>query len=384
MIYIDPATVYLPQEGRPDHTVIVDGARIAAIVPRDASAGATADRRVFDRCAVCPGFIDLQVNGAFGHDFTADPRTIWEVAERLPRFGTTAFLPTVITSSPDTVAKAIDIVRRGPPPGFRGARVLGLHLEGPFLNPDAKGAHDGRFIIPPSRSIYENWTKKYGVRMVTLAPEIPGALDAVEWLASRGVLVSIGHTRATEAEANAAFDRGARYATHLFNAMPPLHHRSPGAIGAALRDDRVTVGVIADGIHVASTIIDLVWRLKSPWRVNLVTDAMAAMGASPGQFRLADAVVTVDEKSARLADGTLAGSILSTDLAMRNVLATVRAPLQEVLMTMTTVPADLLDIELGDLRPGGPADFVCLDEHLAVRATYVGGVCVYDREGAAS
>lgn len=384
MIYIDPATVYLPQEGRSDHTVIVDGARIAAIAPREAAAGETADRRVFDRCAVCPGFIDLQVNGAFGHDFTADPTAIWTVAERLPRFGTTAFLPTIITSSPDTVETAIDVVRRGPPPGFRGARVLGLHLEGPFLNPEAKGAHDGRFIIPPSRSIYENWTKKFGVRMVTLAPEIPGALDAVEWLASRGVLVSIGHTRATEAEATAAFDRGARYATHLFNAMPPLHHRAPGAIGAALRDDRVTVGLIADGIHVAPTIVDLVWRLKSPWRVNLVTDAMAAMGAAPGQFRLGDAVVTVDEKSARLADGTLAGSILSTDIALKSVLSTVGAPLQEVLMTLTTVPADLLDIELGDLRAGGPADFVCLDEHLAVRATYVGGVCVFDREGAAS
>ena len=261
---------------------------------------------------VVPGFIDLQVNGAFGKDFTADPTAIWDVAREYARYGVTSFLPTIITSPLDNIAAAQAVVCR-PPAGFRGCEPLGLHVEGPFLNPARKGAHNPDFLRPPTLDAVANWAPQTGVRLVTLAPELPGALEVIRSLAARGVVVSAGHSMATYAEALAGFDAGIRYGTHLFNAMPPLAHREPGLPGALLTDERVAAGFIPDGIHTHPAIIRLAWKQLGPERFSMVTDCMAALGMGPGRHMLGDFEVIVDETSARLADGTLAGSILSLD-----------------------------------------------------------------------
>jgi N-acetylglucosamine-6-phosphate deacetylase len=215
---------------------------------------------------------------------------------------------------------------------------------------------------------------------VTLAPELPGALDLVAALTARGVLVSAGHSAATFEQAKAGVDAGIRYGTHLFNAMPALQHREPGLPGALLTDARATVGLIADGVHTHPAIVSLAWQALGPRRLNLVTDAMAALGMPAGTHRLGDFDVEVDATSARLADGTLAGSILSLDQALRNLVSMTGCSLEEALATVTSTAARAIgvDAERGTLARGAAADVVLLTPDLRVRTTIVAGEIVYE------
>ena len=380
MLQIVNATVHTPGRVIPRGTVVVEGPRIVAVGPSGEVPAAIGAASINGAgMTLVPGFIDLQLNGAFGHDFTADPGTIWRVAEGLPRYGVTAFLPTIITSPLDQVEAGMRVVREGRPKGFRGAAPLGLHVEGPFLNPKKKGAHNQQYLRPPTPDAVAGWSPASGVRLVTMAPENPGALEVIRTLTSRGVVVSTGHSMATYDEAVAGFDAGARYGTHLFNAMPSLGHRDPGLPGALLSDDRMTVGFIADGVHTHRSIIALVWRMLGPKRMSLVTDAMAALGMPPGKHRLGDYDVVVDATSARLADGTLAGSILELDQALRNLIGITGCTLGEALETVTTTPAKLLglDGERGRIAPGYAADMVLLSSDLRVQTTIASGEVVY-------
>lgn len=384
MCYIHGATLYTPEAFLDNAAVLVDQGRIVAVDTASAlpcPAGAEVINAT--GLLLVPGFIELQLNGGFGDDFTDDPATIWRVAEKLPRYGVTAFLPTIITAPLDKVALGQQVVTQCRPAGFHGAEPLGLHVEGPFLNPQKKGAHNPAYLRPPSLKAVAGWSPETGVRLVSLAPELPGALDVIRVLADRGVLVSAAHSMATYAEALAGFDAGIRYGTHLFNAMPVLGHRDPGLPGALLADDRATVGLIGDGIHVHPAMVKLVWRLLGPGRLNLVTDAMAALGMAPGVHRLGDFEVTVDETSARLADGTLAGSILSPDQALRNLIAFTGCTLRDALATVTTTPAKALglDHERGRIAPGYVADLALLTPDLRVQATMVAGEAVYTAPG---
>jgi N-acetylglucosamine-6-phosphate deacetylase len=328
---------------------------------------------------VVPGFIDLQLNGAFGDDFTESPETIWRVAEGLPRWGVTSFLPTIITSPLSQVGKGQEVLAGGPPAGWSGSIPLGLHCEGPFLNPLKKGAHNPNHLQLPSLEAVAGWSPQQHVRLVTLAPELPGALPVVETLAGRGVLVSSGHSMATYAEAQAAFAAGARYGTHLFNAMPTLEHREPGLPGALLTTPGQTAGIIPDGVHTHPAIVALAWQMKGPKRLNVVTDAMAALGMPPGRYMLGDQEVTVTERDARLPSGTLAGSVLTMDEALRKLLRYTGCSLAEALATMTSTPAELLGIghERGRIVPAAYADLVFLTPALHVALTMVEGKTVY-------
>jgi N-acetylglucosamine-6-phosphate deacetylase len=382
MLLITHAYVITPERRFWDAAVTVEGERITAVRPTsqvDAPAGA----RIVDAggAFLAPGFIDLQVNGAFGYDFTADPATIWSVAERYARYGVTTFLPTIITSPLTNIAAAQKVICSRPP-GFRGAEPLGLHLEGPFLNPARKGAHNADHLLPPSVAAARDWSPAAGVRLVTLAPELPGALDVVDALVRNGVLVSAGHSMATYAQAQAALDAGVRYGTHLFNAMPPLAHREPGLAGALLSDPRASAGFIPDGIHTHPAMIGLVWKLLGPERFSMVTDCMAALGMGPGRHKLGEYEVVVDETSARLSDGTLAGSILSLDEGLRNLRARTNCALEDALATVTTTPARLLGLgrERGRIEPGYVADMVLLSRDLEVKATIARGEVVYVAE----
>jgi N-acetylglucosamine-6-phosphate deacetylase len=382
MLCIHHANLFTPHQVIDDSAVVVDGGQILA-VGRARDNLCPLESQVIDATGLtlAPGFIDLQLNGAFGCDFTADPATIWDVATRLPRFGVTSFLPTIITSPPETVSAAQATLRKGPPPGFCGATPLGLHLEGPFLNPAKRGAHNPAHLRAPDVNAVVGWSPPNGVRLVTLAPELPGALDAVRVLGERGVVVSAGHSMATYEEALAGLEAGITYGTHLFNAMPPLEHRAPGLAAALLADPRAVVGLIPDGIHLHPAIVKLIWQSKGAAGVNVVSDAMGALGMLPGKYKLGDFEVTVDETSARLGDGRLAGSILSLDQAVRNFIAFTGCSSSEALETVTATPAKVLGLtDRGQIAPGFVADMVLLTPDLRVVKTFVGGKTWYADE----
>lgn len=380
MLLVTNATLYTPDRRIERGAVLMDAGRIVAVGPAD-EVPRPAHAAVLDATGLlaAPGFLDLQVNGAIGRDFTADPEAIWAVAAALPRYGVTAFLPTIITSPPEQIAQAQAVLAAGPSAGWRGAVPLGLHVEGPFLNPAKKGAHNPAYLRLPSLDAVADWRPETEVRLVTLAPELPAALPVVEALSRRGVLVSAGHSAATYEQAVAGFEAGIRYGTHLFNAMPPLLHRDPGLPAALLTDGRVTVGLIADGVHVHPAVVKLAWQALGPARLNLVTDAMAALGMSPGQHRLGDFTVSVEGGVCRLADGTLAGSVLSLDQALRNLIAYTGCRLEDALQTVTTTPARALGLaqRRGRLAPGYVADLVLLTPALQVRGVVVVGELVY-------
>jgi len=380
MLYIKNATVYTPDRVIDHGSVLVDEGRIAA-VGTAADVTAPSGAAVIDAAGLvlAPGFVELQLNGAFGHDFTEAPSTIWKVGEQITRYGVTAFLPTIITSPLETVVAGQKVVTAGRQAGYRGAVPLGLHVEGPFLNPKKKGAHNANYLRQPTLEAVAGWSPAAGISLVTMAPELPGALEVIDALAARGVAVSVGHSDATFDQAVAGFDAGARYGTHLFNAQSPLGHRDPGVPGALLSDDRVTVGFIADGVHTHRAIIKIVYKVLGPSRMSLVTDAMAALGMPAGMHKLGDYDVVVDATSARLPDGVLAGSILSLDQALRNVIEITGCTLADALAMMTTTPARLLGIEgdRGRIAPGCAGDLVLLSPDLHVRKTIVGGEVVF-------
>lgn len=377
MIVVENGVIYTPDEVVEKGMVVVKNGRIQSITPTSQKPSATT--QVIDAAGmfVVPGFIDLQLNGGFGYDFTRQPETIWQVAEKLPRFGVTSFLPTIITSPLATVAAAQAAMAQGAPDLFAGANPLGLHLEGPFLNPAKKGAHDAQWMKRPSSTSTETWTPNNHVRLVTLAPELPNADQLIQSLVASGVVVSAGHSMAAFDEANHAFDAGVRYVTHLFNAMPPLHHRQPGLVGALLADERICFGLIPDGVHVHPSLIKTVWQAAGQ-RMTLVTDAMAAMGMPPGHFQLGDFEVTVTEMDSRLPNGTLAGSIVTMDAALRNLMTFTGCSLAEALPTITRNPAELLGLpQKGRLVPGADADLVLLSPDFQVQMVVINGRIVY-------
>lgn len=367
--------VYTPTETLDRAVLRIQGQHIGAVGPQEALSippGAPAVDFP-DLCAV-PGFLDLQVNGGFGYDFAQDPGSIPVLAQRLPAFGVTAFLPTLVSSPPEVVRKAVEVVEHLPSEPA-GARVLGLHLEGPFLNPQQAGAHNPAYLRPPSLEALADLGPLRPVRLVTLAPELPGADDVIRTLRRQDIVVAAGHTHATYEEALHALDLGVTFGTHLFSVMRPLHHRDPGIVGALLTDPRAPVGLIPDGVHMHPAVVRLVWRMKGPERICAVTDAIAALGMPPGRYRLGDMEVLVDERSARVPSGLLAGSILSLDQGVRNLMAFTGCTLPEALQTVTLTPARLLGLEsqVGRIAPGCLADLVLLDHDLHVVATLVAG-----------
>jgi N-acetylglucosamine-6-phosphate deacetylase len=362
---------------------VQDGVDSAAGGPSPAAGGvpeAGAGALDATNLLVAPGFIDLQCNGAAGVDLASQPERVDEVAAALPRWGVTSWLPTVVTAPPSARFRARAALAAFDQPN--GARPLGLHLEGPFLAPERRGAHDPALLAPPSTRLVddERWSADDGVSLVTLAPELPGALEVVRALVDRGVVVAAGHSSATAAEATAALDAGVTYVTHLFNAMVPLHHRDPGLPGVALADERVRVGLIADGIHVDPLVVGLVVRAVGD-RLSLVTDAVAALGvdAAGGNLGSLPVAVTPGDLSVRLADGTLAGSTLSLDRAVRNAVAFGGIDLTTAVRAVTATPASVLGLaDRGVVTPGAVADLVLLTPDGDVVATVVEGRVVHD------
>jgi N-acetylglucosamine-6-phosphate deacetylase len=327
---------------------------------------------------IAPGFIDLQINGAFGRQFTS-AEDVRLVRGRLPEFGVTSFLPTLVSAPEEVLVEQIRAV--GEATKGDGARVLGVHLEGPFLNPERAGAHEPKFLRLPSVEEMERLLEAGPVRMVTVAPELPGALEVIRLLREREVVVAVGHTMVSYEETVAAVDAGARYATHLFNAMPRLHHRAPGAVGACLGDDRVTVGVIADGEHVHPAVLRIVWRAKGTERTTLVTDAVAALGMPDGRYPLGQMRVVVERGVPRTTSGALAGTTLGMSRAVANMATFAGCAVHDAVAMATAVPARVLggQLDLGRLLPGYHADVVVLERDMTVRLAMVSGQIVFER-----
>ena len=321
-----------------------------------------------------PGYIDLQVNGAFGNDFTTDPESIWAAATRLPETGVTSFLPTIITAPEGTVDAAREALRHRPG-DFVGAQPIGLHVEGPMLSLEKRGAHPTELLA--ERASAHDWSPENGVALVTIAPEIPGALDTIRTLSDRGVVVSLGHSNATCNQAQAGARAGATFGTHLFNAMSLMTSREPGLAGFLLTDPEMRFGLINDGVHLHRRIVELAWATGRD-RMILVTDAIAATGIGDGTYRLGSLVVTVTDMTVRREDGGLGGSVLTMDRAVRNLLAITGCTLEQAITAASGRPADLMGLaDRGTLTTGRRADIVLLDRDAAVAATITAGRLAY-------
>ncbi len=325
---------------------------------------------------VAPGLIDVHCHGFQGRE--AGEATASELADMscaLVAHGVTAWLPTVSCQRwehyPWAFGQVREAMRLTAAPDFAGARVLGIHAEGPYLSPDKHGAQNQADILPPDWDAFKTLTE--GVRLVTVAPEAEGALALIRRLAEAGVTVAIGHTSATFAQAVAGIEAGATHATHLFNAMPELKHREPGAAGALLADDRVYCELIADGFHVHPALIAIAARVKGD-RLVLVTDSIRFTGLPDGAYTLGGQSVTVQGVQCRLADGTIAGSTLTLDLAVRNGVALCGMPPALALAAASqNAAASIGETQRGALHPGMQADIAVFSAALEPVCTFVGG-----------
>ena len=342
-------------------------------------------------CTLLPGFIDVHIHGSAGADvMDATPESLEKMSRFLVRHGVTGFYATTVTASHAATLAAVENAARfaeasksgNSEDRAAGARMLGVHLEGPYLSPEYPGAQNPAHIRPPSATEFEELLAAGPVRMMTLAPEVPGTDILIGMAVVAGVRVVLGHTAATFEQATAAIDAGVSQATHTYNAMTGLHHRHPGALGATLTDDRIYAQLIGDEIHVHPAAMRILGRCKGPTRTLLISDAIRAAGMPEGRYEMGRLPVIVEEGACRLEDGTLAGSVLTLDAALRNFMSATGWPLVQAwpVASLSQAQAMGIDREVGRIRPGVHADLVLLDGEAQVVATVVGGRLAYLRD----
>jgi N-acetylglucosamine-6-phosphate deacetylase len=356
------------------HAVLVRGKVVEAIIPNDQIPG-EAKRYDLQGGLLAPGFIDVQVNGGGGHLFNNSPKaeTVQAIAlAHRQHGGTVALLPTVITDVPVVLDHALQAVREARAGG--AASIVGLHVEGPFLDPDKKGAHDARFMRDLGSEDFERLSNHgCGSLMLTVAPNIVSHVQ-VKQLAEAGIIVSLGHSSARFEQAMAAFEAGATATTHLFNAMSQLTGREPGLVGAALCHPASFIGVIADGHHVHPRALQLAFQAAGYDRFMLVSDAMSPAASGPSEFQLQGRRVVRNGSRLQLEDGTLAGSCLTMNEAVRYCVSVVGVPLERALQMASRNPARFLGRnDLGVLRRGALASMVHLGEQFDIRQTWIEG-----------
>lgn len=387
-ILIKNATIYLEDSILQDGYILIDGEIIKEIGPaHQAPEQADEVLTIAQNEVVVPGFIDMHIHGAGGSDVmdgTTDALNC--MANTLPKEGTTSFLATTMTQSPENIEQALQTVQQySKSENISGkADVIGVHLEGPFVNPSKAGAQPVQYIINPDPELFKKWSEISGhtIKQVTLAPEEPGGKELVELLTAADIIPSIGHTGATYEQAMEAASEGLSQATHLFNQMTGLHHRDIGAAGASLMNEDIYAEIIVDGIHVSPEMVNLALKLKGVDRTILITDAMRAKGLSDGTYDLGGQDVFVKGKEARLADGALAGSILKMNDALKNMMEFTGCSLRDAVQMAAVNPAKQLNIydKKGSIAAGKEADIVILDEDCQVRATICRGIIAYRGE----
>lgn len=362
-----------------DAALLIEGCAIRETSPDDALLDEADEVYDYGDSFLMPGFVDLQVNGGFGVDIATEPGHVPELSERLLATGTTSYLPTLI-SAPETLYEdaLTELSRVMEDPGS-GAEILGIHLEGPFISLEKRGAHPASYVRRPDPALLAHLLDLGPIRMVTLAPELEGAGEIGELAVSRGAVVSAGHSDAAFEAAYEAFDHQATGVTHLFNAMSPMHHRRPGLPGAAFAHPRVVCGVIVDGLHVHPEMVGLAFRMLGPDRIYLATDATAATGMGPGEYSLATRTVCRDANMARLGSGAIAGSLLTVVEAFQNILAFTGCTIAEASRMASTTPARLSGEgrRKGRLVFGYDADVTVLGPNFSVEAVWKAGRKVY-------
>ncbi len=383
MIAIIAAALFTPLERIEQPLLLVEDGVILEVSSR-ANREIPGNCRLID-CAdgvLAPGFIDLHIHGGGGHDvMESEPEALPRVERLLARYGVTTYFPTTVTAPVDQasaalerLATAIDSAEKRQFSDLR-ARPAGIHLEGPFISHCRRGVHPAEDLLPPTVAMFDRfWQAARGqIRAMTIAPELPDALEVITEAARRGVLVSIGHSDADLDASRAAVTAGARHATNTFNAMRPLGHRDPGILGEVLVDSRISADIIADGIHVDPIIVKLFLQSKGPDNSVLITDATAATGMPDGRYRLGSLEVDVQDGKC-LREGKLAGSVLTMDRAVRNVMRFAGWDLQHALSLATVNPARVAKLaDAGRITAGAPADLVVLSPSGEVRNTIIGG-----------
>ena len=390
-VYLTAQTMLMP--GTPvENGVVVfesDGkvGTIVAAGPRDAIEVPAGAKHVdYGDAVLAPGFIDMHIHGGAGHDvMEGGASALAAVEELLARHGVTSYCPTTVTAPMDVTLDSLEKMakavidtreRRFPDSGAR-ARPIGIHLEGPFISPEKCGVHPVKDIQKPSVGVFEKfWQASLGtLGVMTIAPEVTGAREVIEAATKRGILVSLGHSNAESAETKAGIAAGAKSATHTFNAMRSLNHRDPGILGTVLTDERIFADIVADGVHVAPEIVKLFLAAKGKDRAILITDALSATGMPDGKYKLGAFVIEVKGTLCRNGD-TIAGSVLTMDAAVRNVMHFANWSLAHSVKLATENPARALGIEKkkGSLAAGCDADIVVLSREGRIMKTIVGGV----------
>jgi N-acetylglucosamine-6-phosphate deacetylase len=367
------ARVVLPTGIEDGGRLVVDGTRIADTAPAGAE---TID--VTGHWLV-PGFVDLHNHGGGGASFAGSADDVLTAVHTHRRHGTTTLVASTVTDDMGVLTKQAGLLSELAEQG----EIAGIHFEGPFISPCRKGAHSEALLRDPDpaevRKLVE--AARGQAKMVTLAAELPGGIDSVRLLAEHGVIAAIGHTDATYEQTVEAIDAGATVATHLFNAMPPVGHRAPGPITALLEDERVTVELINDGVHLHPAALQLAFHHAGASRVAFITDAMDAAGSADGRYLLGPLEVEVADGVARLVEGgSIAGSTLTLDRAFRRAVTVDRLPVQDVVAALSANPARLLGLDdrVGSLEPGKDADLVLLDEDFALKGVMRRGAWVVD------
>lgn len=324
-----------------------------------------------------PGFIDVHIHGAGGFD-TMDGTVdaINNIAKTIVKHGTTSFTPTTMTVSIEDINKSMKVIKKLKENGTEGAHVLGAHLEGPFINPDAIGAQNPNYLLSPSISAYNEMVKdcEDAVVSITLAPEVSGAKELIKYLSEKGIVCSMGHTKASYEEAIEAIQCGACHSTHLYNAMTPFNHRNPGVVGATFDSD-ITTETISDGIHISYPALRIAYKQKSTDNVLLITDAMMACSMPDGEYSLGGQEVTVIDGAARLKNGALAGSVLTLDKAVNNVYKNSMLPLHEIVKMASYNGARHCKVHdrKGLIKEGYDADLILFDDNINIKKVFILG-----------
>jgi N-acetylglucosamine-6-phosphate deacetylase len=376
------ARLFTPTEEILNPLLVVEDGRIAEISTRSAKEAAGSAVVVdFGEATLAPGFLDIHIHGGAGLDLMrASPSDLPRLGKFLAAHGVTAYFPTTVAAPLDATCTALerlaDAIEATVPSGDPAARPLGIHLEGPFLSHKRRGVHPPENLVEPTIAVFDRlWQAARGlVRVLTIAPELPGAMEVIAEAARRKVCVSIGHSDAEMPVAKAAVAAGARHATHTFNAMRPLDHREPGIIGEVLSDDGITADMIVDGIHVDPAVVELFLKAKGPERAVLITDAISATGMPDGRYHLGP--IEVDLKDGKCTSGgSLAGSVLTMDRAVRNVTKFSRWSLRDAVRAATLNPARAVGLagHHGILAAGAEADFIVLSPAGDVIKTIVRG-----------
>lgn len=379
-IVITASTLFTALEMVESPVVVIEDGQVAAVKPRrQMEVPASTKHFDFPEMIIAPGFIDIHIHGNAGYDvMDADDSALTTIQRALARHGVTSYLPTTVSAPEDRILRALEHLGKAVSYADNrdGAHPVGIHLEGPFISHAKRGVHPPDSLVQPSVQQLERfWQASSGtLRMMTIAPELPGATETIQHARKLGVHASLGHSNATYKEAQQGISAGADHATHTFNAMRALDHREPGILGAALTDDRLTADIIADGIHIDPSMVKLFLAAKGEERAILITDAISATGMGDGRYKLGGLEVEVKGDRCDY-QGKLAGSVLTLDRAVRNTMAFAGWTMQQAIRLATHNPARLLGMtqRSGTIAPGSDADLVILTPGGEVVQTFVSG-----------